>query len=95
MKRLLAAAILVCLTAGPALAFNCPVVIKQAEDAIKKAEGGKTSPETKPLIEDAKKYLAEAKGHHESAKVKKDHGDAIRKAKIAIAYAEEAITLAP
>ena len=95
MKRVLAAAILVCATASPALAFNCPVVIKQAEDAVKKAEGGKISPETRPLIDEAKKYLIEAKGHHESAKVKKDHGDAIRKAKIALAYAEEAITLAP
>jgi hypothetical protein len=51
--------------AAPAWAFNCPVVIKQAEDLIKKAE----------------------------AKVKRDHGDAIRKAKVAAAFAEEAITL--
>jgi hypothetical protein len=95
MKRVLVGAILACLMTSPALAFNCPVVIKQAEDTIKKAEAGKVGPETRPLIEEAKKYLAEAKGHHESAKVKKDHGDAVRKAKIALAYAEEAITLAP
>jgi len=80
--------------AAPALAFNCPVVIKQAEDLIKKAEGTKTNAETKPLIDEAKKLVSEAKAHHESAKTKKDHGDAIRKAKTASAYAEEAITLA-
>ena len=79
---------------APALAFNCPVVIKQAEDQIRKAEGTKTNADTKPLIDEAKKLVAEAKALHESAKTKKDHGDAIRKAKTASAYAEEAITLA-
>jgi hypothetical protein len=80
--------------ATPAWAFNCPVVIKQAEDAIKKAEATKVNADTKPLIDEAKKLVAEARAHHEGAKVKKDHGDAIRKAKMASAYAEEAITLA-
>jgi hypothetical protein len=79
--------------ASSAWAFNCPVVIKQAEDMIKKAEGGKVTADTRPLIEEAKKQVAEAKAHHENAKTKRDHGDAIRKAKIASAYAEEAITL--
>jgi hypothetical protein len=79
--------------APAAWAFNCPVVIKQAEDMIKKAEGGKVTADTRPLIEEAKKQVAEAKAHHENAKTKRDHGDAIRKAKIASAYAEEAITL--
>jgi azurin len=84
----------VVLVAAPAAwAFNCPVVIKQAEDMIKKAEGGKVTADTRPLIEEAKKQVAEAKAHHENAKTKRDHGDAIRKAKIASAYAEEAITL--
>jgi len=76
-----------------AWAFTCPVVIKQAEDLIKKAESGKVTPDTKPLIEEAKKLLAEAKGHHDNAKTKRDHGDAVRKAKTAAAFAEEAITL--
>jgi len=80
--------------AAPAWAFNCPVVIKQAEDLIRKAEATKVNADSKPLIDEAKKLVAEAKAHHESAKVKKDHGDAIRKAKTAAAYAEEAITLA-
>ena len=78
---------------APAWAFNCPVAIKQAEDLIKKAEAGKVSAETKPLIDEAKKLVAEAKAHHESAKTKRDHGDSIRKAKTAAAFAEEAITL--
>ena len=79
---------------GSAWAFNCPVVIKQAEDLIKKAEGGKPNADTRPLIDEAKKFLNEARAHHEGAKTKKDHGDAVRKAKIAAAYAEEAIVLA-
>ena len=79
--------------AAPAQAFNCPVVIKQAEDLIKKAEAGKVSPETRPLLEEAKKQLAEAKAHHADAKVKRDHGDAVRKAKVAAAFAEEVIAL--
>lgn len=81
------------LTGTLAWAFNCPVAIKQAEDLIKKAEAGKVTPETKPLIDEAKKLVAEAKAHHENAKTKRDHGDAIRKAKTAAAFAEEAITL--
>ena len=84
---------LLLLAATTAWAFTCPVVIKQAEDMIKKAESGKVSADTKPLIEEAKKLVAEAKAHHETAKTKRDHGDAVRKAKVAAAYAEEAIVL--
>jgi hypothetical protein len=80
-------------SASAAWAFNCPVVIKQAEDLIKKAEAGKANADTKPLLDEAKKQLAEAKTHHETAKTKKDHGDAVRKAKVAAAFAEEAIVL--
>ena len=79
--------------APAAWAFNCPVVIKQAEDLIKKAEGGKVTADTKPLIEEAKKQVAEARAHHESARTKRDHGDAVRKARVAAAFAEEAIVL--
>ena len=95
--RLLAVAVALTLTAvatSPAWAFTCPVVIKQAEDLIKKAEAGKPNAETRPFIDEAKKFLSEARAHHEGAKTKKDHGDAVRKAKIAAAYAEEAIVLA-
>lgn len=86
-------AVLVAGAAAPAWAFNCPVVIKQAEDLVKKAEASKMSPETRPLLDEARKQLAEAKAHHENAKTKRDHGDAVRKAKVAAAFAEEAITL--
>src|SRR5438105_11135426 len=94
MKAQISIAMLVLAVAAPAWAFNCPVVIKQAEDLIKKAEGTKVNADSTPLIAEAKKLVAEAKTHHENAKTKKDHGDAIRKAKTASAYAEEAITLA-
>jgi hypothetical protein len=87
------AAVVVTITVAAASAFNCPVVIKQAEDMIKKAEAGKVTGDTKPLIDEAKKNVAEARAHHENAKTKRDHGDAVRKAKVASAYAEEAITL--
>jgi hypothetical protein len=93
MKGFVVALALVLMAAPAAWAFNCPVVIKQAEDLIKKAEGGKVSAETKPLIEEARKQVAEAKAHHDNAKTKRDHGDAVRKAKVAAAFAEEAIVL--
>lgn len=80
------------LAAPLAWAFNCPVVIKQAEDLLRKAEA-KPNPDTRGLIDEAKKYLGEARGHHENAKTKRDHADAVRKAKFAVALAEEAITL--
>ena len=77
---------------APAWAFNCPVVIRQAEELIRKAEP-KATPDTKPLIDEAKRQVAEARSHHDNAKTKRDHGDAVRKAKVAAAFAEEAITL--
>jgi hypothetical protein len=88
------AVVLLAVWAGSAWAFNCPVVIKQADDLIKKAEATKPNAETRPLIDEAKKLVGEARAHHEGAKTKKDHGDAVRKAKTAAAYAEEAIVLA-
>jgi uncharacterized protein YxeA len=84
---------LIVLISVAAWAYTCPVVIKQAEDLIKKAESGKVTAETKPLIDEAKKQVAEAKAHHDTAKSKRDHGDAVRKAKVAAAFAEEAIVL--
>ena len=94
MIKLMAAGVLAAVVGlvSAAWAFNCPVVIKQAEDMLKKAEG-KPNADTKPLIDEAKKYLVEAKAHHENAKTKRDHGDAVRKAKFALALAEEAVTL--
>jgi len=77
----------------PAMAYNCPVQIKQAEELIKKAEGMAKTPETQALLSEAKKLLGEAKGQHEGAKGKKDHADAVRKAKTAQALAEEIAVL--
>jgi hypothetical protein len=93
MKGFVVALALLLVAAPAAWAFNCPVVIKQAEDLIKKAEAGKVGADTKPLIEEANKQVAEARAHHDNAKTKRDHGDAIRKAKVAAAFAEEAILL--
>jgi hypothetical protein len=94
MTRILILSLVLLVVLAPvASAFTCPVVIKQAEDLIKKAEAGKVTADTKPLIEEAKKQLAEARAHHDNAKTKRDHGDAVRKAKVAAAFAEEAIIL--
>lgn len=95
MTRIVIVLTLGLLVAGApvASAFTCPVVIKQAEDLIKKAESGKVTVDTKPLIEEARKQVAEARAHHDNARTKRDHGDAVRKAKVAAAFAEEAIVL--
>jgi len=93
MSKLASVVLLTLAVVVPSWAFNCPVVIKQAEDLVRKAEAGKLSPDTRPLLDEAKKQLAEAKAHHENAKTKRDHGDAVRKAKIAAAFAEEALVL--
>jgi hypothetical protein len=95
MRRVALLVVIAVVALGPASAvwaFNCPVVIKQAEDLIKKAEA-KVTADTRSLVDDAKKMVAEAKAHHENAKTKRDHADAVRKAKVASALAEEAITL--
>jgi len=74
-------------------AYTCPVLIKQAEDAIAKAERTQLLPEGRALIEDAKKLVAEARRHHGTATAKKDHDDAVRKARTAQGLAEEALKL--
>ena len=52
MRRLVVALVvaLIAVSTASVWAFNCPVVIKQAEDLIKKAESGKVTTDTKPLI---------------------------------------------
>jgi hypothetical protein len=89
----MAAAIGVLALSASASGFNCPVAIKQAEDLVRKAEP-KATPDTRPLLEEARRYLSEARAHHEQARTKRDHGDAVRKAKFAQALAEEVLTLA-
>ena len=78
----------------PAMAYNCPVQIKQAEELLKKAEGQAKTPETKALLTEAKKLLGEAKKSHGEAKAKMDHADAVRKAKTPQALAEEIAAIA-
>jgi hypothetical protein len=80
-------------------AFSCPIMIKEAEDAIAKAEptvaksGSPDKPAAERALAEAKKMVAEARKDHEGAKARADHAAAIRKAKIARAYAEEAQVL--
>src|SRR2546430_12072469 len=66
MSQLASVVLLTLAVVVPSWAFNCPVVIKQAEDLVRKAEAGKLSPDTPPLLDEAKKQLAEAKAHHEN-----------------------------
>jgi hypothetical protein len=87
------AAVLTLVAAPGARAFNCPVVIKQAEGLVQKAGEAKLGPDTTPLLEEARKLLAEARAHHATAKTKRDHADAVRKAKVAIALTEEVLVL--
>ena len=49
------------LVGSPAFPYNCPVVIKQAEDTIKKAEASKVSPETRQLIDEAAAILGKTR----------------------------------
>ncbi len=96
MKRLVplfVALLAVALSAQPALAWNCPVQIRNAEEAIKKAEAMKLSPEAKALVEDAKKLVAQSKAHHGDAHTKIDHANAMWKAKSAAAQADAAAAI--
>lgn len=93
MKSIGLAMALLLAGAPAAWAFGCPVAIKQAEDRVRKAEGGRVSAETRPLIEEARKQLAEARAHHDTARTRRDHADAVRKARVAAAFAEEALLL--
>ena len=91
--QLAALAVLFCLSAPPALAWNCPEQIKAAEDAIKRAEAMKLSPEARGLVELAKRTLDEARKNHADAKSKIDHANAMWRAKAAQAQAESAAAI--
>ncbi|OGK80707.1 MAG: hypothetical protein A2X51_12350 [Candidatus Rokubacteria bacterium GWC2_70_24] len=94
MKRVATAAGILAVTTawtlGPAEAWNCPVQIKGAGDAIRRAEAMKLSPEARALVEEAKKLVAQARAHHGDAKAKIDHANAMWKARSAQAQAEAA-----
>jgi hypothetical protein len=98
MKRwtvaVLAPLALIAMTSGPALAWQCPVQWKAAEEAIKRAEALSLPPEAKALIADAKKLLVESKKHHNEGNAKIDHANSMWKAKAALAQAEVAAILA-
>ncbi len=98
MKRwtvaVLAPLALIAVTSGPALAWQCPVQWKAAEEAIKRAEALSLPPEAKALIADAKKLVAESKKHHNEGNAKIDHANSMWKAKAALAQAEVAAILA-
>ncbi len=68
MKKLAMALAMVAVMAGPALAFQCPLLIKQIEDAT----AGKTDANSTK----AKELAAEAKKLHEAGK----HAEAVAKA---------------
>jgi hypothetical protein len=66
-----------------------------AEDAIKKAEAMKLTPDAQGLIDKANALVAEAKAHHTDARAKIDHANAMWKARAAQAQAEAAAALSP
>jgi hypothetical protein len=82
------------LTVGPALAWQCPVQIKAAEDAIKKAEALSLPPDARALVAQARQLVAESKKHHAEGNAKIDHANSMWKARAALAQAEAAATLA-
>ena len=85
---------LVAMSVGPAVAWQCPVQWKAAEEAIKKAEALSLPAEAKALVADAKKLVAESKKHHNEGNTKVDHAHSMWKAKAALAQAEAAAILA-
>jgi hypothetical protein len=98
MKRsvavLVMSSVLVGLTAGLALAWQCPVQWRAAEDAIKKAEALSLPPEAKALVAQAEQLVAESKKHHNEGNAKIDHANSMWKARAALAQAEAAAILA-
>ena len=93
-RILLILAVVATVAANPALAWQCPVQWKAAEEAIKKAEAMNVPPEAKLMIEDAKRFVAEAKKHHTEGNTKVEHARAMWKAKAALAIADSVITIA-
>ena len=97
MKRSIVAALassaVVVLSMGPALAWQCPVQWKAAEEAIKKAEALNVPPEARALLADAKRLVAESKKHHNEGNTKLEHAHSMWKAKAALGQAEAVITI--
>ena len=84
---------LVFLAAGPTSAWQCPVQWKAAEEALKRTESMKVSPEGKTMLEDAKRLIAESKKHHIDGNTKIEHARSMWKAKAALAIADSVATI--
>lgn len=82
----------VALAGSPALAWQCPVQWKAAEEAIRKAESLNVPADAKPLLTEAKRLVAESKKHHEG-NTKLEHAHSMWKAKAALGQAEAVITI--
>ena len=83
----------IALAPGSAVAWNCPVQIRAAEEAIKRAEAMNLGPDAKNLIAQARKLLDDARKDHDGARAKIDHANAMWKAKAALAQAESAAAI--
>jgi hypothetical protein len=92
-RMLMTLVVLATVAVSPALAWQCPVQWKAAEEAIKKAEGMNVPPEAKAMLEDAKRFVAEAKKHHTEGNTKVEHARAMWKAKAALAIADSVATI--
>ena len=84
---------LLLLATGPVSAWQCPVQLKAAEEAVKKTEAMKVAPEGKALLEDAKRMIAESRKHHAEGNTKIEHARSMWKAKAALAIAESVATI--
>jgi hypothetical protein len=93
LRILVTLAAITTVAVSPALAWQCPVQWKAAEEAIKKAEGMNVPPEAKAMLEDAKRFVAESKKHHTEGNTKVEHARSMWKAKAALGIAESVITI--
>ena len=93
VRVLVILAALATVAVNPALAWQCPVQQKAAEEAIKKAEAMNVPPEAKAMLEDAKRFVAESKKHHTEGNTKVEHARSMWKAKAALAIADSVLTI--
>lgn len=77
-------------TAGPVEAFQCPVLIKDAETVLNAVKASSTDQRARWFLEEAIALVNDAKAKHWEAKSADDHNRAMAKARIARAAAEMA-----
>lgn len=75
-------------TAGRVEAFQCPIVIQEAETVLDAAKTSMTHPRARWYREEATTLINDAKARHREAKSADDHNRAVAKARIARAAAE-------